>query len=402
MKKTFFHLVLLLGLLSVARVLAAPATTAEAIREGDTLRRTQRYEEAREVYENWLKLHADDARVTFELGYSLYLQAGAEGASQHGTDLRKRSYQLVRESERLGFSDAMLDLMKRAIDADGRDLTQFSTSPAIEALMREGEQAFAAGKFDDALKAYQKALALDPTSYSAALFIGDVYFNRNEYATALVWFDKAVGIDPNRETAHRYWGDALVKLGRIDEALDQYLLAVVAEPYNRLPRQMLQVFATKIGRPLRPSPLGLPNLAVGTAGGQITVNQDVQNDPLLILYVKARATWQRQEWPKHFGAESTVRHSLPEETDSLRAIAVLTGAAPTADREKFKPWADTLAAIQTLSNAGLLEACVLLEHADDGVILDYAAYREQNRPLLLRYLREYALGPVPAASAPSK
>ena len=139
-----------------------------------------------------------------------------------------------------------------------------------------------------------------------------------------------------------------------------------------------------------------------TAGGQITVNQDVQNDPLLILYVKARATWQRQEWPKHFGAESTVRHSLPEETDSLRAIAVLTGAAPTADREKFKPWADTLAAIQTLSNAGLLEACVLLEHADDGVILDYAAYREQNRPLLLRYLREYALGPVPAASAPSK
>src|SRR6185503_10764538 len=52
-------------------------------------------------------------------------------------------------------------------------------------------------------------------------------------ATAGEWFSRAIAIDENVETAYRYWGDALDADGRLEEARDRFVEAIIAEPYGR-------------------------------------------------------------------------------------------------------------------------------------------------------------------------
>jgi tetratricopeptide (TPR) repeat protein len=110
--------------------------------------------------------------------------------------------------------------------------------------MREGEEAHSRGELDRAIKGYKRALELDPKLYLAALFTGDMYFKKGMQANdagekkemmaaAGEWFERAIAIDENIETAHRYWGDALEAEGRLEEARDRFVDAIIAEPYGR-------------------------------------------------------------------------------------------------------------------------------------------------------------------------
>src|SRR5439155_17232066 len=120
----------------------------------------------------------------------------------------------------------------------------FSNIQAAEAAIREGEAAFVRGDLDQALAAYKRALESDPRLYDAALYAGDVEFKKASNSTdpqyrsdhfdaAGVWFAKAIAIDVDRETAYRYWGDALEAQGKINEARDKFVDAIVAQPYTR-------------------------------------------------------------------------------------------------------------------------------------------------------------------------
>src|SRR6185503_13678774 len=113
-----------------------------------------------------------------------------------------------------------------------------------DAAMREGEEAYSRGELDKAIKAYQRALQLDPKLYLSALFIGDMYFKKGYQDTdartreedlnkAGEWFTRAIAIDENIETAHRYWGDALMLQGRKKEAMLKFIDAIIAEPGTR-------------------------------------------------------------------------------------------------------------------------------------------------------------------------
>ena len=62
---------------------------------------------------------------------------------------------------------------------------------------------------------------------------GDVYFKNEDHEQADQWFAREVEIDPNRETGYRFWGDDLVAQGRASEAKEQFINAVVADPYNQ-------------------------------------------------------------------------------------------------------------------------------------------------------------------------
>lgn len=390
-----FWLGLLLAL-PLAAAVSVPETTRELLALGHELSKAQRYDEERALYEAWLRLHADDAQVTFALGYAMYLQASAEGNTPKGDELRRRTYQLVREGIRLGYDGALVDLMKGAVDAEGHDLAKYSERADVDAVMRQGEQAFAAGRHDEALKAYENALLLDPGHYAATLYIGDVHFVRNELPAAMTWFERATKLDPDRETAWRYWGDALAKVDRGDDALEKYVQALVAEPYNRLPRQMLQAFGTRTGRPPRAPAVNLPRIAVSVAGGRISVDQDLRGDPLLDAYVKARADWLLNEWPKRSGGSAAARHSLGEEAAGLRAAVRFADAADPATKAKLTNWDASVRTIKSLDAAGFLEAFILLDWPDNGIAADYADYRRQNRAPLLRYVHQVTLAPSPA------
>jgi tetratricopeptide (TPR) repeat protein len=78
---------------------------------------------------------------------------------------------------------------------------RFSDNPAVERIMNAGEAAFARRDFDEALAAYAKALELEPTNYSAALFTANTYDRKNDFARASQWYERTTHLNPDIEKA---------------------------------------------------------------------------------------------------------------------------------------------------------------------------------------------------------
>jgi tetratricopeptide (TPR) repeat protein len=368
------------------------------------LRREGRYEQAKPVFIAWLKKHPDDPQANFDYAYSLSLQAAAETNATDSKKMRKEAYEHAAKAKKLGLNNPVLPLILNAIDEEGRDLTDprvFSANPAAADLVKRGEQKFAANEKDEALKLYQEALSLDPKSYHAALFGGDVYFSEAKLDEAVSWFTKAIEINPNAETAYRYLGDALAKLGRNSEARDRYVDAVVAEPYNRLPREMLQRFATSRRLLQERREVAVPRLKIEAKDGKMNVGYDPADGPIVLSYALARAKWLTDERKNYFPATAAPRHSLPEECYGLRAILTAAEELAKKDPAALEKMSATLATLKLLEDSGLLEAFVLLDRADAGIAEDYPAYRLQHRAELVRYIQTAWLRAAPATPQPA-
>lgn len=365
------------------------------LRHASELRKSARYEEARAVYEADLRSNPDSGRLHFEIAYTLYLESYGEGTSARGKALRRQAYQLSHKAAALGFSDGVLDMLLTGIDEDGRDLSlsaAYSPKPEADAAIKQAEKLYSQGHLDEALEFYQQALTVDPRAYAAVLFSGDVFFTKKDFVPAMEWFAKAVALDPNRETADRYWADALMKLGRIEEARQHYLNAVIAEPYNRLPRDMLAQHAAATHLSLNHPAVALPRVEIKMDGEKPAISYDPAGGPAVMAYALARVTWIQKERANYFSKDAPVRHSLPEEASALREFCQVITELAAKDPAQTKAWTETVAALQSLDRTGLLEAYVLLDRADQGIAADYPAYRAQHRAELNRYLREVWLG----------
>jgi len=63
--------------------------------------------------------------------------------------------------------------------------------------LKEGLDYFHLGDYDQAIKAWQHTLELDPRDASAANNIGTAYMLKQQTSEAVVWFNKSLAIDPN-------------------------------------------------------------------------------------------------------------------------------------------------------------------------------------------------------------
>jgi tetratricopeptide (TPR) repeat protein len=105
-----------------------------------------------------------------------------------------------------------------------------TTTPARRGVTAEqyntqGDEFFRAENYDDALDAYEKAVALKPIS-SAYYHIGWIYNDRDEYESALDPLQKAVRLDSSDGVAYGEMGYSLYKLQRSQEAIAAYQQAV--------------------------------------------------------------------------------------------------------------------------------------------------------------------------------
>jgi tetratricopeptide (TPR) repeat protein len=255
----------------------------------------------------------------------------------------------------------------------------------------DAEAAFARGDHDKALAGYEAVAAANPLSYSARLFAGDVHFLRGNVDAAAKWFQAAIDLNPNAEAAHRYWGDALAKARREDEALGHYIDAWVAEPYNRSARIGLTQWAdrnrVKLTRPNVPVPPA-PSVTVQENGQpKVTINisadtlKNPRTGPAWLAYAATRSTWaQRNPQQKY-------RHSLAEEVAALRmALASLK-----MDQLDLEGADKDVRDLVMLDRAGMIEAYILLQAADEGIAQDYNAYRIANRDKLASYFRQFVI-----------
>jgi len=308
-------------------------------------------------------------------GGCLWAKARHGATAEEAPALLQRARTAALRARELGNKSPLLNDLIQILNHPQNALNQnYSANAEASAKMKAGEQAFASGDYDAALAAYSAALKLDPKLYGAALFAGDVCFRRKDLNCAAEWFGKAIAIDPTHQTAYRYWGDTLMGAGKMLEAREQYIEAVIAEP-SRKPWAALARWAQKNNCQLRAPKIDRPPAHAGE---------------LWAPYTATRAEWRESLFAQNFPAEAQYRHTLAEETAALNAVVDAFSALKTA------PADPQVAALAALKNDGVLEAWILLNGGrDEGIAKDYAAYRAAHHDQLRAYLDRYIIRPNP-------
>jgi len=328
----------------------------------------------------------NDVAVLSRLGFAIYAGSSTEKDPAARNRLRQRARDTLLRARSLGDNSNLTNMALDALESPDSTNVPFSRIQAAEAAIREGEAAFVRGDMDQAIAAYKRALESDPRLYDAALYAGDAEFKkahnssdpnfRNDHFNAAgVWFAKAISINPNRETAYRYWGDALDAQGKMVEARDKFVEAIIADPYNRNTyvglTQWAQRHKAQLGHPKiePPSATTAPNSADGSSNWT--------------AYSATRAAWLKTEFFKNYPAEKEYRHSLKEEASALSAVAA--ACARDLQAGKVKTLEPSLTILVKLAQDGFLEAYVLFARPDQGIARDYAAYRAVAREKLKQY-----------------
>ena len=380
-------------------LLLVPVVTASAQQDDPERRRAfQLYKdgqfvEALPLFEKLAAANPQDRNIQERLGLIVYTQSAQLKDPEERKKARKRAREILLHAKELGSDSPTVIAFIEGIPPDGGTDTSFSPQKEVDEAMKEGEAAFVKGDSKTALEQYQRALALDPKLYEAALFIGDVYFKNAEHPKDGEWFARAIEIDPDRETAYRYWGDSLMRQGKVTEAGDKFLEAFIAEPYNRLARAGFANWGERVNvrlaHPRVEFPAGVAQKGEGTT---ITLDpkmfekgdKDVSSAAWLV-YSLTRATWPTSEFAKQYPNEKAYRHSLKEEAASIRA------ALKSLDEKKAADVDRSLQILKKLEQEGLLEAYILLAMPDAGIANDFVAYRRNNVENLRKYVKQYVM-----------
>ena len=378
---------------------AAPAKTEAELRaeaaKADAFLDRQNSVAALPLYEDLHAQQPGNLRYEERLAMSL-LGSATQQSPQQAAATRERARKLLLDAQGSGDNSNMVTVL---LEKTGKATAPEPPRQPGQDLVDAGEKAFTRGDLDGALENYRKALEMNPRLYGAALFAGDVEFKRKHPAEAGEWFAKAIAIDQNTETAHRYWGDTLEAAGNHQHAEQEFIAAIVAQPYGRAPRVGLQQWAMKNHAQIAPPPITLPAEAkvetAGTGGMNVTLpagEADEKNPDaaLEIAYTMMTVVWHGNQFHQEFPTETTYRHSLPEIAAAVRAM--LTAAAKTSiSDEKLNT---SVKLLRELDSKGLLESWILLDHADQGIAQDYPTYREGHRALLATYIAAYDVHPI--------
>lgn len=367
-------------------------TIPELKTEAKALYDANRFTEALPLYEKIVQAEPNDGQNQYYLAFALMGTAANTPDPAARRALRVRARNAFIKTAEIGISgDATMILVKAmaaGIPEDGSDPSGFSDIKEANDLMNKGEAAFSSGKMDDALRAYQAALKIDPRLYHAALFSGDVLMHTGKFGEAEVSYQKAISIDPFTETAYRYSATPLMKQKKYDLARDRYVEAFIVAPYNRLALSGLVQWGEATKTALAHPRIDVPKITVDAAG---KTNSSININPLAMDGSMAWMSYvtTRQEWRDGFAAKNAgrpYRHTLAEEAAALRSVIK---SAKTLKPKNLDPQIQMLA---KLDEDGVLEAYILMAIPDQEIAWDHAAYLRQNREKLRLYVTKYVIG----------
>lgn len=98
------------------------------------------------------------------------------------------------------------------------------------AYLTRGTVYWTQGRYDDAIKDYDRSIALAPRSVKAYIGRGNAHADRHRYDKALNDYDQAISLNPRAADAYNGRGTALVDQGQLDLAIRDYSRAIELEP----------------------------------------------------------------------------------------------------------------------------------------------------------------------------
>jgi tetratricopeptide (TPR) repeat protein len=385
---------------SAARV-TPDASDQEKRQEAVALYRQGKRLEALPLLEELVRKNPQDAELLVDLGASLIDHAATLPDQAAAAKERFRAKDLVQKAWQLGNYSPLAENLRQLLqDLPSNGAIRFSDNPAIEDIMNAGEAAFARRDFDAALTAYAKALELDPTNYSAALFTANTYDREGDFARASQWYERTTGLNPDVETAFRYYADMLARRGDMAKARSMLIHAAVAEPYNKIVWREIRAWAlinhTAYNLVYLPIPPAAKDGSLRTADPASA--QAEQLVSAWRAYHAVIADWRKgDKFEKQFPQEATYRHSLPQESEALTAAAnVLRTLMQDKETAELVTGNSVAGLLLKLHEAGLVDSYVLFSLGDDGIARDFKAYREANRTKLEEYMDKFVIPPAPA------
>ncbi len=357
--------------------------------------------EALPLLEELVQKNPRDGELLVDLGASLIEHAATLTDQDAAAKERFRARDLVEKAWALGNASPLaVNLRQLLRDLDANGAIKFSDNPAVDRVMNAGEAAFARRDFDAALTAYAKALELEPTNYSATLFIANTYDRKNDFARAGEWYECTMRLNPDIETAFRYYADMLARQGDMAKARSMLINAAVAEPYNKIVWREIRAWALINHTAFNLVYLPIPLLA---KDGSIQTAHPASGQPPQLLstwraYYSVIADWRKGgKFAKQFPQEAAYRHSLPEESEALTAAARVLQTLKQNEKSAELVTGNTVAGLLLkLYEADLIDPYVLFSLGDDGIARDYKAYRAANCTKLEEYMDKFVMPPAPA------
>jgi len=347
--------------------------------------------EALPLLEELVQKSPEDAELLVALAASLIEHAATLTDQDAAAKERFRARDLVQKGWALGNTSPLAENLRQLLgELPASGALKFSDNPAVEQVMDAGEAAFARRDFDEALKDYARALELEPTNYTAALFTANTYDKLNQFAKAGEWYERAARLDPNVETAYRYYADMLAKQGDMVKARAMLIHAAVAEPYNKIVWREIRAFAVINHTAFNIVYAGIP-LVRADSPKQV---QDLSS--AWLTYYAVKKDWQKgSRFQKQLPQEPEYRHSLAEEAEAVNAtIKVLEKLKEDKKTTELVTNDPIASLLLKMNQAGLIDAYVLFSLGDDGIAKDYPVYRAKNRERLEAYMDKFVMPDV--------
>ncbi len=261
-------------------------------------------------------------------------------------------------------------------------------------ILKKAETAFAAKDYESARLFYEQALKADPDCYMATANIGDCYLMTGSPEQALAQYHKALLQNPNDHKLYFYRGDALLRLGRIEEAWQDMIHALMLCPRYTYVLQVVNSPKSPFKNVIRES-LFDPPVMVRREGQNIAIYADVKNHPggHWLAYACAKAVWAGE--PDHRMEMTGDAGSVWSTTEEHECLANLMNVYDDEiDDRAIEPDPD-LETLRSIFEADDLEPFLLYEVYSRICPWGILALPEDDRKDIEEYIRKYLVAPRP-------